>query len=283
MNKYTLTAFAFCASTSMSSAVIMSLEVSDVQTQIFGSTTDIPVGSSGSAANYDPTPVVGEFAVFDIEAVGEGGSSDYADLKVTYFSNDAGAGTQLMIAQTTNSQGLEDSSTVSILVDLNQSAGSITLQFDWYTPGSFINGAEQVGSSLLTGQINYTTFDIDYNQRVDVQEADLASYTFNGATDLSAVTVDDTISFRDGGGDASFGDPEAAVGFLTRNTIASHQITVGKQSGNGPALFMFEFRNPSEVVTFDNPDTTPVPEPTTYSLIAGVLVLCCAVSRRRIK
>lgn len=46
---------------------------------------------------------------------------------------------------------------------------------------------------------------------------------------------------------------------------------------------MFEFRDPSLVVTFDNPVTTPVPESSSFGLILGFVGLGFLGMRRRIR
>ena len=255
-------------------------EVSGVQTQIFDTSTDVP--TSGSSANYDSNTAVDDFAVFDMVAVddGDGSTTDFADLRVTYSADNGGIGSDIMIAQTSNSQGLTDTGTISVLVDLN-SAGTASLTFDWFEPGSFVGGVEQSGSSMLTTKVNYTTFDIDFSQLVRVQTSDLSSYTIDNPTSLTAVDNGTTISFEDDGADSTFDDPTTAAQFLTRDAIASHAVDVGKQSSSGPALFMFEFRDPSDVVIFNDPQTTPVPEPSAYAIILSGFALVFTVCRRR--
>ena len=254
-------------------------EVSGVQTQIFGTSTEVP--RSGSSANYDSETSVGDFAVFDMVAVDDddGSTSDFADLRVTYSADNGGIGSDIMIAQTSSgqdgSQGLKDIGTISVLIDLN-SAGTAGLTFDWFAPGSFVGGVEQTGSSLLTTKINYTTFDIDFSQLVRVQ-----TYTLDNPTLLTAMDDGTTISFEDSGADSTFDDPQTVAQFLTRDVIASHAVDVGKQSSGGPGLFMFEFRDPSVVVTFDDPQTTPVPESSAYALILSAFALVFAACRRR--
>lgn len=106
---------------------------------------------------------------------------------------------------------------------------------------------------------------------------------FENPSLLTATDNGTTVSFEDNGADSDFDNPDTAAQFLTRNMVASHSVTVGKQSASGPALFMFEFRDPSDIVTFDNPDTTPVPEPSAYALILSSFALMLAVCRRRVR
>lgn len=214
---------------------VFNFEVSGVQTQIVGSTA--AVTGSGSNSNFGSNVQVGDFAVFDIDAVNSGDNSrfDFADLRVTYTADNGIAGSKVMIARTVNSQGLQDAGTLSILVEVQSDGGSAELTFDWFNPGSFAGGVEQSGSSLISTRINYTTFD----------------------------------------------EPTTAAQFLTINSIASHSIEVGKQSSGGNALFMFEFRDPSEIVTFDDPTTTPVPEPNSFGIVAGSFALMYLIASRR--
>ena len=264
-------------------------EVVGVQTQIFGTSTDVT--GSGSSANYDSNTSVGDFAVFDMDAVDDdnGTRNDFADLRVTYTADNGGIGSDIMIARTSDSQGVTDGGTISVLVDLD-SAGTASLTFDWFTPGSFSGGVEQPDSSKLTTKINYTTFDIDFKQLVRVQTSEISSYTLGGKLDtnsnfvptkLTAVDNGTTISFEDDGADSTFDDPTTAAQFLSRDAIASHAVDVGKQSEGGAALFMFEFRDPSDVVIFEDPETTPVPESSAYALILSAFALVLTACRRQ--
>ncbi|WP_322608839.1 PEP-CTERM sorting domain-containing protein [Pontiella agarivorans] len=63
---------------------------------------------------------------------------------------------------------------------------------------------------------------------------------------------------------------------------ASHQFEIGKQASTGNALFMFEFRDPSEVLadTGFSPVQVSIPEPSSITLSA--LTLIAAFGLRRI-
>ena len=155
------------------------------------------------------------------------------------------------------------------------------MTFDWFTPDSFIGGVEQSDSSLLSTRINYTTFDIDFKQLVSVESSAIASYTLDGSTKLTATNDGSTISFEDSGASSEADDPTTAAQFLTRDGKASHIVDVGKQDANGPALFMFEFRDPSDIVIFKDPVVTPVPEPSAVALILGLVGVGFVGFRRR--
>ena len=253
-------------------------EVSGFQEQIVGSETNVL--TSGSSANYDSNTSVNDFAVFDMQAVdtSNGSVTDFADLKVTYRADNGGVGSDIMIAQTTNSQGLEDSATISILVDIgNGSGGTVDIEFEWYEPGSFSGGIEQSGATTKTTQVKYTSLDIDFVQlnRVKTTEMESATLFDSGldTTQLTAVDNGTTITVTDDGADSEFGDPTTAVQFLSKSGLSSHTITMGKQSTGGPALFMLEFRDPSQIV----------PEPSSLGFIFGLVGLAAVGLRRRIR
>ena len=260
----------------------LNFAISGVQTEIAGTSTDVP--GSGTSANYDSNTEVGDFAVFDIDAVddSDGTRTDFADLRVTYSADNGGAGSDVMIARTSDSQGLSDDGTLSVLMDLDASSGgTIGLDFDWFSPGSFSGGVEQAGSSLLSTRIRYTTFDIDFEQVVVARSGEISSYVLDGATDLTATDDGTDIRFEDSDADSNFDDPTTAAQVLTRDTIASHTFEAGKQSAGGAALFMFEFRDPSDIVTFGNPQTTQVPEPGLAAFATGALALVAVSLMRR--
>lgn len=255
---------------------VVSLEITGAQKEIVGTTSE--VSGSGSSSNFGSASV-NDFAVFDVAA----GGSDYADLKITYASDDGSVGSNIMIAQTSNSQTLMDSATVSILIEIgNSGGGTVDLNFDWYIPGSFSGGVEQAGASLISAPINYTTFDIDFQQVVGIQEAETASYTLDSSTVLTATETAGEIRFEDPGANSTFTNPTTAVEFLMQDGTASHTISMGKQNSGGNALFMFEFRDPPLNVDFPDPVTTPVPEPAqTGGILGGLSLLVLALRRRR--
>ncbi|MDF7809332.1 hypothetical protein P4E94_17950 [Pontiellaceae bacterium B12219] len=98
---------AFAAHEANSTAI----EVYNVQTYVGGTTTSITDG--GSSANYNSGTQVGNYAVFDMQKDGV----DYADLRVTYSGDDGTIGSDVLITQTSNSQGLTDTGTISILLN----------------------------------------------------------------------------------------------------------------------------------------------------------------------
>ena len=252
-----------------SQAWAAAIQVSGVQKYIGGPYTAVP--NSGVSSNYAAGGATGgSFAVFDVQKDGR----DFADLRVTY---NGGAGTNIMVARTSNSQGLTDNGTITILMDYATNSGyKGSFQFDWFTPGSFTGGI-QYGSSLISDAILYTTFDIDYYQFVATKTNQLQYYAFNTNTLLHADVTEAPgfIRFEDNNANSLFSEPRTAAQFLTKSGTASHQIDMGKQTTGGASLFMFEFRDPSLVLrdTGFNPVPVAIPEPTTASfvvLFAGI-------------
>lgn len=147
-------------------------------------------------------------------------------------------------------------------------------------PDSFVGGEEQLNASFLTSPINYTTFDIDFKQVVEIQASDMRQYTLDGSTVLNAAGST-AVRFEDSGANSTFNDPTTAASFLSRPGQQSHLISAGKQDEDGNALFMFEFRDPSQVVTFTNPQTTiAIPEITSSLFISAFLTFPLLARRR---
>ena len=258
----------------VSEAQSANIQVSGVQTYIGGTYSAVP--NSGVVSNYNPGAThVGSTAVFDMTKNG----ADFADLRVTY---NGGAGTSVMVNRTLNSQTLTDTGTISVLMDYalgtNGYAGSFT--FDWFTPGSFVGGS-YVGGSLISDAICYTTFDIDFYQVVAAPTNKLQYYGFTANTVLHADLLEkpSMVRFEDNGANSTVNEPTTAAQFLTRTGPASLQIDMGKQTSGGASLFMFEFRDPSTIVTTPFVPVT-IPEPTSLLLATSVLALGFWIRRR---
>ncbi|MDF7809444.1 hypothetical protein P4E94_18525 [Pontiellaceae bacterium B12219] len=90
---------------------------------------------------------------------------------------------------------------------------------------------------------------IDYSQYVAMNTSELDYYAFNDTTLLHA-DLEETpgmVRAEDSYANSEFNNPLTAAQFMTIGT-SSHQINMGKQNSEGNALFMFEFRDPSEVL-----------------------------------
>ena len=107
--------------TSTKIAEALSLEIfGDPINEIVGTTSDVPGG--GSSNNFPTSVSVGEAARFRVTKEGE--EVDFAELEIVYSADNGVADNQVMIVQTSNSQGLTDTGTVSILLTLDQSGGN---------------------------------------------------------------------------------------------------------------------------------------------------------------
>lgn len=270
--------FGLCGLCSQLHALI-NYEISSVETQIFGTTTDV---SSGSSANYDAGTAVGDFAVFNVTGVNPTGPNFNGQLRVTYTADNGGIGSDIMIARTSDSQGLTDTSTFTVLMDIgNGGGGGAQLTLDWFESGTYTGTTENFtpGTRRISQQINFTTFDIDFNQYVAVERAATASYTLDNSTVLSAIDDGTTISFEDSGANSSVTDPTTAAEYVTISA-SSYDFDMGKQASGGAALFMFEMRDPSDNVTITG-TPTPVPEPRAFAVILGLAALFAVQRRRR--
>lgn len=231
---------------------------------IFNTSTDVPTAGdstnwiSSSAGNYV------DFAMGDTN----NGNTLSAHLRVTVGSMNIGSVVDqgnLMIAATSNSQGLTDTETISILFDgTAPTTGDygITLTFDWYTPDGLF-------TTKLDHQYLYTSYDIDFNQtniwnNSDIDSYYLANTAISGVDTLLTDTVTaTTTSFSDlGNTNATVSDVRNAYSVRTTNGN-QQQIELGKTTGSGNALFMLQFGDPS-----GNLSSTLIPEPSTFMLLA---------------
>jgi hypothetical protein len=227
------------------------------KTELVGSTSALPIGTGGSTANFPSgTVVVGTtFAQFRLLEVGS--NVAYADMKVTvvgktgeFRTTDSKSG--LMIAQTSNSQGLLDTGTLSILTSMGSAVGGeidATFQFSFYEPGT---------TTPKNVALEVTSFDFDFDQYMEMQNTD-----FNASAHGAHLVPSDNGIFSrwaetDGLG-SEFNDANHALVF---NNVqdSSFELTLGKVGNNSNALFMFEFRDPS--TNLSNPLTpiSAVPE-----------------------
>lgn len=261
---------------------VSSLAVTSASLETFNTSRAVPIGTSGSAANFalttpDSGSVVGRFRLTDLS-----NNQAFADLAIRYDGTRAVSDystiplSGLMVVRTEDSQNLTDSGTISFLV--NQSVTSLSrFTFDWYTPDGLYNTPKSVA-------INVTTFDIDFRQQVRVNETNIQTLRLATGSRLSYATGVNaggsvwTQVYDAGNTDSNFNEPLNATQFLTRSG-SSQTIEMGKTSGNGNALFMFEFRTPS-AITPNLSVEVPVPEPSTYAVLLGLAAGCVALTRR---
>ena len=159
-----------------------------------GSTTSIP--GSGNAANttFWNTGTTGEFVIHNAD------TGFYSGLKVSIL-NPTGTlheGTDsLMVAQTTNSQGLTDTGTLSIYfrpTGSNTADGAATVGGNWTAtilfesftvigaPGSF-----ELTDTPLPVNVTLTSLDIDFDQKYYVQTAGFTHETYD-STNLTTAS-----------------------------------------------------------------------------------------------
>lgn len=231
---------------------------------IFNTSTDVL--GSGTTANFlDVTgsPYV-DFTIKD----GDDNSPDpvvLAHLRVTL--SDISSGTQVMLAQTSDSQGLEDTGTISLLIggSAGSQSNSATITFDWYTPNGLFD-------TSLSNQYTITSYDIDFNQFNSMRTTDIEtvflSDTIGAVASNLTVSADGSftrVADEDPSTDADFADAENAVVFRTVEG-SQQQIKVGKiGNASGNQLYMFEFRNPPGSVDVE---ISPIPEPTSIALLS---------------
>ncbi|MGL4399165.1 MAG: PEP-CTERM sorting domain-containing protein [Luteolibacter sp.] len=245
-----------------------SIQVSSTgKTEIVGSLSTVLVG--GSAANFSTTPVVlGTTSASFQMVLADGSGTRFADLRLTPTAikgtlDTVGGQSGLMIVQTSNSQGLMDAGTFSILTDFaaanSGGISSMTLRLDWFQPGTTIP---------LPVAVEMTSFDYDFNQFLRVSNTYIASEEHGSA--LTYTSSGGVSSWVDGAGsDSSFSNPNNAV-ILNTISTSSMFIEVGK-TGKDNSLFMFEFRDPS---------INLIPEPSS-ALLALTGVVGLVLRRRR--
>ncbi len=216
---------------------------------------DAIVGDKFLAANINALPTV-------------------ATLRVTLKAI-SGSGTELMLARTSNSQGLTDIGTMSILLtglngnDTTQ-INSATFQFDW-------RNAANTGALGGSNQMVFTSYDLDFGQRNSIPTADIDIYGLASPTGVIVTTSGSNTVFRDAPpeGNTGFDDPLGAYAFLTVAGDNTQTITVDKtdaSSAFGNQLYMFSFRSPSPLIT-------TIPEPS--AALLGGLGLLALLRRRR--
>lgn len=251
-----------------------------------GGTTDVP-GSGGPTNSVLVTAgssTFVDFTIGDADAiVGDkflpaniNALPTVATLRVTLQAVSAG-GTETMIARTSNSQGLTDIGTLTLLItglngsNSNSHSNSATFQFDWRNAA---NTAPLAGSN----QIVFTSYDIDFTQRNRVSTSD---YSFFGtsvspATRLTTSTSLGTTTVVDAapGTNSVVDDARNAYAFITVAGDTTQTISVDKAGGGvvadgfgtgGNQLYMFSFRSPSPLLP-------SIPEPSS-AIIACIGIL----------
>jgi hypothetical protein len=113
--------------------------------------------------------------------------------------------------------------------------------------------------------LQLTSLDIDFNQRYYTSNATFASNFTYAPTNISSAPAVSGFSGFTAAGDSAFNNPAHAVS--STGTGSSFDVRLGHDR---VALFMFEFRDPSNIV----------PEPTTATLAALAGMIALGLARR---
>jgi hypothetical protein len=272
-----------CALTSYAANYV----ITGTQASLAGAQTNVTDGTTTDFGTGADLATVGNFAVFDVGVGTLASNTPFGQLRVTYSANLGNiADNRVFVARTTNSQGLTDAGTFTVLIQSTAGGvGTAQLQLDWLTPGSYIGRTLQGGAAPLNPIVNFTTFDIDFRQQVTIQRGGLTTYRTASNTNLTVtenipanrVTFSDAVPT-----DTVVTDPTSAFAFTT---VASSGLTLELGRTNAVAaysLFMFEMRDPSTNVALNGPPVV-IPEPSVFASLIGSAALLVAARRRRVK
>lgn len=281
-------AIAALTAASLGNINAQSFEVSSVISQTIGISASLPDAGNGipASGNASNTTIwnTGQVGLFNINAYAIGNTppiiANYVlQVLATSPTGSLVSGTDsLMVARTVNSQGLTDQGTLSVYVrpvgDVQgEGSGntpavvatpwSLSLTFNFFTDATL---ATPVNVDLLL-----TSLDIDFNQRYYSNDADFdgGNFTSVGTQLVAAPPVAGFTGFT-APGNSAFNNPNFAVS--SSGTVKS-SFSVQLAHDN-VALYMFEFRNPSEII----------PEPSTAALatISGFLLVGFMRRMRRV-
>lgn len=247
------------------------------KTELVG-TDGSAVPGGGTNANFPSGTVVPGTTFAKFQMLNDATKQRAFDMKVTVQNVvgtlDTSSGTKngLMIAQTTNSQGLTDTGTLTILSDFaSTSLTSVTFAFEFFEPDS------QTPTSVA---MQLTSFDFDFGQFIQVSSSDFSQAAFG-----SRLTASEPVSGQlryaapSDSFNASFSDAPSAVS-LTSVSDTGFSLTLGKLTGGGNSLFMLEFRDPSINLTSQLPQSSAVPEPST-ALLCSIMGFAFLRRKRR--
>ncbi|HEY5891811.1 MAG TPA: PEP-CTERM sorting domain-containing protein [Chthoniobacterales bacterium] len=248
--------------------------------EIYGTEKTFVKPHDGGSKSNTTTWSIGDSAKFILSGKDDSGASVSYGLKVTAVGASGGLAPNtdsLMIAQTVDSQGLTDASTLSVYAepDIRQGFWDLSLKFSFYdlaTP-TFTKLASPTSFSL-------TALDLDYDQRVMISDNTIQSFTVEKNSEVDWTSPGSLTNFK-GSGDSEFYnntfDTKHAVQAFT-NLGSEFVVTVGS-GPNAPnkSLFMFDFG----AVKFSDPVTIPVPEPSTALLLSVGGAMFTIMRRRR--
>ena len=239
--------FVFCcacisATMPKANAETESAQITNTITDTVG--TDYIVSGSGSSNNTTEW-IEGETGKFEINI---NGITRYLTVNAENINGLRPDKDTLMVVQTVDSQGMDDT-------------GTLTIYFRPYGGNGFesnitFNFWEDIEATIpLTPQLLVTMLDLDHSQRVEISNDSYSSYytytnKHNQTTRVTTSIGDEYTEFQ-GRGDSTHYNPRNAVS-ITTNT---HNVKV-KFSHSAVYLAMIEFRNPSSVLAADaDPDS----------------------------
>ncbi len=282
-------AIAALTAASLGNINAQSFEISSVVSQTVGISASLPdpgngIPASGNASN---TAVwsTGQVGLFGIDAYASGSTPPiignyYLQVVASSPTGTLRSGTDsLMVARTVNSQGLTDDGTLSVYVrpvGTNTTPGngnipaivpgnwSLTLTFNFFADAALTT---PVNVDLLL-----TSLDIDFNQKYYSNNTsfDGGNFLSPGTQLTGALPVIPGYTGFTSSGNSNVNNPDFAVS-SAGTAKSSYSVQVAH---NNQALYMFEFRNPSEII----------PEPSTAALatISGFLLVGFMRRMRRV-
>jgi hypothetical protein len=254
-------------------SLAQSLSITGVISETVGSTAALTGGGTKENTTTFATGTAGVFSMSD------GVTTSYMRVST---SNPTGAlvigRDALMVARTdgtVGSQGLKDTGTLSIYVRPATAANTEEFPTGRWSLDTRFEFFSDIGlTTPATTNLLLTSLDIDFGQRYYTDNSDFSSNVTYGTpgspTQVTTLTGPDAIAGYTGftsTGNGTFNDERFAVG------SAGNKSTFDiKLSHDSVALFMFEFRNPSQVI----------PEPSSAILMTAGLSMLCLHRRRRV-
>ena len=230
--------------------VAESLSIDSVILQTVGTTSNIPGSGDVNNTNTWSVGEVGRFTAVD------GANTFGIIVTATNPTGSLSAGTDsLMVARTTNSQGLTDTGTLSVYV---RSTGRWSLDLNF--------AIFDATFAPVNIDFTLTSLDIDFDQRYYTSTTSFSTNQTYASTNITAAPLVAGFNGFTATGNSIFSDARHAV---TSKGIKLNSFDI-RLSHNFEALYIFEFRDPSVLV----------PEPTTAALLLGAGILGFARRRR---